>query len=440
MKLKDGKTARELIDFIDKSPTAYQAVSFISGELDKAGFSRLWETDHWDLEPGKGYYIERNGSSLAAFLVGNASPEDGFLIAGAHTDSPGLKLKPAAGGDGSILAGGGASVLPVEVYGGPVLSTWLDRDLSIAGIVQVKRKDRNKEDSYKPELFDLKRPVAVIPNLAIHLNRDVNKGVEYNPQLHMSALISSSGKDSAGLKDIIAREIGCPADDIGPFDLFLYDTAKGVVSGINDELLVSGRLDNLAGCHAILSALKSASAAGVPPLKTPVGFFFDNEEIGSRTMQGADSGFLKDVLDRVVMVRGGTPEDSCRARAGSFMISVDGAHAVHPNFPEKHDTEYAPRLNGGPVIKSNAGYKYATTSEGEAFFRGLCETAAVPAQSFVMRSDLRCGSTIGPMTAALGGIKTVDVGIPMLAMHSIRETAGVFDQQAMIKVLSAFFD
>ncbi|MBI9102287.1 MAG: M18 family aminopeptidase [Spirochaetales bacterium] len=430
MKSEERSIATELIDFIDSCPTAYHSAVHIKGILDSNGFQSLNEKDSWKLESGKGYYIERNNSAVAAFIMGTEPPADGFLLAGAHTDSPGLKLKD----DGEAgKPQTGYLRLPVEVYGGPIISTWLDRDLSIAGVVQLR--DEGEKSGYKSVLFDFERPVAVIPNVAIHFNREVNTGFEYNRQVHLQALVSAGTGSPEGLKSLIAGVLGCPPEEIGGWDLFLYDCQPGNHSGLDRDLIVTGRIDNLAGCHAILAALLSVK----DPRRTVGGFFFDNEEVGSATLQGADSGFLSDLLDRLVLVRGGSAEDRYRARAASYFISVDGAQAFHPNFPEMHDRDYAPTLNGGPVIKMNANYRYATTSEGAVFFKELCRKAGVPVQRFMMRSDLPCGSTIGPVTSAQGGIKTLDVGIPMLAMHSIRETCGRDDQGYMIRALSGFF-
>jgi len=425
MKHKAKKTAEELLKFIGSCPTAYHTASTIKNILKDAGFEELSEKSAWNLVSGKGYYVERNGSALAAFISGKSSAASGFLIAGAHTDSPGFKIKNLS--ETKTL---GTTRLFVEQYGGPILSSWLDRDLSIAGVVRLRGKTAGDF-----RLVDLKLPVAVIPNLAIHLNREINKGFEYNVQTHMPVIISASENGEDLLKKVIAREIDCRVEDLSYSDLFLYDSQKGHLSGFDQDLLVSGRLDNLAGCHAVLTALIAAEESE----KTTVGIFFDNEEVGSRSLQGADSGFLMDILDRITIVRGGSEEDRFRARAASFLISVDGAHAVHPSYADKHDVNYSPRLNGGPVIKMNAGFKYATTSETAAYFEGLCRTADVPFQQFAMRSDLPCGSTIGPLTSSLIGIKTVDIGIPMLGMHSIRETTGVKDQYYMIEALKAFY-
>ena len=425
MKLKAKKTAEELLNFISRCPTAYHTSSTVKNKLQEAGFEALSEKSAWNLIPGKGYYVERNGSALAAFVSGNASAASGFLIAGAHTDSPGFKIKNLS--ETKTL---GVTRLFVEKYGGPIISTWLDRDLSIAGVVRLR-----SEPSENFRLVDIKHPSAIIPNLAIHLNREINKGFQYNVQTHLPVIISASESGGQVLNNMIAGEIGCPVEDLGYSDLYLYDSQAGCLSGFEEDLLVAGRIENLAGCHAVLDALISAER----PEKTIVGIFFDNEEAGSRSLQGADSNFLPDILDRITIVGGGTEEDRFRARASSFMVSVDGAHAVHPGYAEKHDSNYSPRLNGGPVIKMNADFRYATTSETASIFERLCRGADVPCQHFAMRSDLPCGSTIGPLTSSLTGIKTVDVGIPMLSMHSIRETTGVSDQYYMIRALKEFF-
>jgi aspartyl aminopeptidase len=452
-----------LLDFINASPTAFHAASVLAGRLEAAGFSKLAETEPWRLEPGRGYFVIRDDGALFAVRVGLEPPETaGFALVGAHSDSPALKLKPA-----SESTKGNLVRVAVEVYGGPVLSTWLDRELSIAGRVSFRRNG-----GLASTLVDLKSPVAVIPSLAIHLNRDVNKGVELNPQTMLQALIAarvpSGSKDEIGVRGRDREEAGpggrdavssgalagssvlsalvaeaCGADpaDLLDADLFLYDPRPGAFVGADGELLVSGRIDNLAGCDAALAALIDSPAVGA----TQVAVFFDAEEIGSRTPQGADGFFLRGLLDRVVSSyrRAGNslcPSDAIhRAFAASVCVSVDGAHAFNPSYADRYDESSSPVLNGGPVVKRNASFRYASTARTSAAFRLICERSNVPCQTLQFRSDMVSGTTIGPISSAFTGIETVDVGNPMLAMHSIRETAGMFDQFWMVEALREFF-
>ncbi len=418
-----------LLEFINKSPVSYYAVKNVERELKLNGYKELSEGDIWNLTKNQKFYIKRNDSSLIATELGNLLPwESGFHIIGSHTDSPLFKIK-----NESLRIINNSLKLDVEVYGGPIISTWLDRDLSIAGKVILK-----KENQFESQLIDFKRVLGTIPNLAIHLNRDVNSGFEYNKQNHLSFYMgeyySSENSNSISLKDIVSKEFDIDSDKIVEMELFLYDSQKGSISGIDNDLLSSGRLDNLSMVYTSLSSIMESGNSDV----TKVVAFFDSEEIGSTTLQGANSNFLNSFLDRIVFSLGGTFQDFMRARYHSFIISADGAHAIHPNFTEKHDPNYMPKINQGPVIKFNANQRYATTSDSAAYFANLCLNTEIPYQKIINRSDTPCGSTIGPMTSSLLGIKTVDVGTPMLAMHSIRETQGVRDIYYMFKVLTTF--
>lgn len=429
---KAKKNVDELFSFIDKSPTAFHAVETVKKDLDSAGFTELCESQPWKLESEKGYYISRNDSSMIAFRTGKNKPDEtGFKIVGAHTDSPLLKIK-----QGSANISGGAFRLTTEVYGGPILHSWIDRDLSIAGKVMVK-----KDGKYKAVLMDMKKPVAFIPGLAIHLNRKVNNGFEYNRQDHLQAVLSLK-KEKASEKDadeqfrqIIAEEIGMKLSDIGSYDLFLYDIQPGTFTGINEEFFSIRCIDNLSMCHVLTHTLTNTQPADA----TQVVVFYDNEEIGSKTPMGADSSFLRDILDRITAVTCDKPDSYHTAIARSFMVSADGAHALHPNFTNKHDPAFAPELNKGPVIKLSAMFKYATTAETSAYFEKLCNETNVPFQRLANRSDTRSGSTIGPIASSQLGIKAIDVGNSMWAMHSVRETAGVMDHTYMMDVISNFF-
>ena len=417
---------KDLQQFINKSPSSYQAVSTIIGQLEMNGFEALNEKNTWNIKPGRAYYITRNMSSVIAFRPGLMKlSRSGFMIAGAHTDSPSLKIKT----DGGSWKDGSARV-STETYGAPIISSWLDRDLSIAGVVTVR-----KNNNWSRVLFNYEKPIAVVPNLAIHMNREVNKGFEYNKQNHIQAVLGVGKSKNDPLGVLVSSHLDVEPKDIGEMDLFLYDPAEG--SFLGDEYFIAPRIDNLAMCHSVLSAIVSSKTSDA----AQVAVFYDNEEIGSLTYQGANSSFLLEILERIVISGNELlREDFFRAKAASFLISADGAHAVHPNFSDKHDPDYAPRLNGGPVIKLNASYKYATTSETALMFQILCEEMSVPFQKFAGRSDVPSGSTIGAISAANLGIRTVDVGNPMWAMHSIRETYGVRDHSLMKKVLTHYFN
>ena len=421
-----------LLEFIDRSPTPFHAVEALVPLLEQSGFEPLKEADNWNLRRGGRYYVTRNASSLIAFSVGERSPEEaGFQIIGAHTDSPNLRLKP-----NPVYEKAGYVQLGVEVYGGALLATWTDRDLSLAGRVVARTRSGGAES----RLIRIDKPILRIPQLAIHLNRNVNeKGLLLNAQQHLPPVLQLTAggiKSQKAFEDLIAGQAKIKPADILGMDLMLYDTQPSSLGGAGDEFLFAPRLDNLASCHAATLALTEASKKSAA---TRVLVFYDNEEVGSDTAQGGGSPFLKDTLERLTL--GGQParEAFMRAVSRSFFISADMAHAVHPNYADQHDARHWPALNAGPVIKTNAGQRYATDGESAAQFQLLCQRAGVTPQAFAMRSDLRCGSTIGPITAANLGIKTVDVGNPMLSMHSIREMAGSGDHPALIRVFREFF-
>lgn len=421
--------ANDLISFIDRSPVSYFAVQNIITDLEIEGYVQLSEGDKWDLKHDGRYYIQRNLSSIIAFQIGSKMPWDsGFNLVGAHTDSPLLKVK-----NESLTKSCGCLKLNVEAYGGGINSTWLDRDLSIAGKITIEG-----DNGLESRLIDFKRSLGSIPNLAIHLNRDVNKGFEYNKQNHLAIILQSNIdelEDDIHLKDIIESEFSIKKDKILEMDLYLYDTQKGSLHGLKNDLISIGKLDNLSMCHSILMGLTNSDSSE----STKIGAFFDNEEIGSRTMQGADSNFLSSILDRIVFSLGGNLEDSLRSRYHSYLISADGAHACHPNFMDKHDSVYAPKINKGPVIKLSANFRYATTADSAAKFIQICNKNKIPFQKMANRSDVPSGSTIGPMSSASLGIEAVDVGIPMFAMHSIRESQGVLDHLYMTNVITSFY-
>lgn len=430
----DLKVCQSLLDFIDRSPTPFHAVEELAALLEKDGFKKLEEQDEWSLAAGGKYYTTRNDSALVVFACGSEDPVTaGFKIIGAHTDSPNLKLKP-----NPEYRKSGYVQLGVEVYGGVLLSTWTDRDLSLAGRVVLR-----SPGGPVSRLIRFDRPLLRIPQLAIHLNREVNeKGLILNRQTHLPpvlTLVDPQIKSETVLKRLVAEELKCSATDVVNMELSLYDVQKSTLAGPNSEFIFASRLDNLASCHsATLSLLDSPDEVA----ETRVLAFFDNEEVGSQSAQGGGSFLLKDTLERILLKRstsGQSREALMRAAARSWFISADMAHAVHPNYDDQHDSRHFPVINQGPVIKSHSSQSYATQGISSTFFELLCERAKVPAQKFVVRSDLQCGSTIGPMTAAKLGIPTVDAGNPMLSMHSIREMAGAKDHADIIRVFMEFF-
>jgi len=422
--------ARELLQFIDQSPTAAHAARQTEARLLKAGFRELDEKDSWNIHPGDRFFVNRQQSGIVAVQLGSQpAAKTGFKIIGAHTDSPGFRLKPHA-----LVGKGGYMQLGVEIYGGPLLASWLDRDLGLAGSAVV----RDARGNLKTVLLKMDKPVLRIPMLPIHLNREVNDtGLLLNKQEHLSPILGLAGEkpDKKCLDNLLAAELGVKADRVLDWELGLFDLQKGTLAGLNDEFISSARLDNLAMCHAALSAFLDSDKGEAGR----VIIFYDSEEIGSTTANGAGSSFLRDILTRLVMTSAKSSEDLFRALARSFFISADGAHAVNPNYIDKFEKEHHCSLNRGPVIKINALRKYATTAESGAAFMLLCRKAGVPFQKFVNRTDIAGGSTIGPMVSAGLGLQTVDVGNAMLAMHSIREMAGTADHLYMIRVFAEFF-
>lgn len=422
--------AQDLLDFIDASPSPWHAVATTESRLKDEGFVRLDEVERWLLEPGGRHYVVRGGSSLICFIVG-IRPLDsaGFRIVGAHTDSPGLRLKPHAPHASEHM-----TRLGVEVYGGPILASFTDRDLSLAGRIGVRQ-----EAGAQSRLIRFDRPIVRLPNLAIHMNRKVNEeGLKLNKQTGLPLLL---GNLAEGLPpreqfvELLAREGGVATADIVNWELNVYDTQKGAFWGPDEEFIADSQLDNLASCHAGLSALLCTQE----PEQTCLCGFFDHEEIGSESAKGADGSFLADTAERIARSLALDWEGYKQALARSFLISADMAHAYQPNFPSAYEPAHAIRVNAGPVIKTNASQRYATDGLSEARFMSLCEMVDVPFQQYVHRTDLACGSTIGPMVSARLGLPCVDVGNPMWAMHSIRESAGVLDVTYMIRVLRAFF-
>ena len=424
---------KQLLDFINKSKTAFQGAHEVKNILDKNGFTEIKESDCWNLNKGDKHYIMKNDSAIIAFEVGSGEiEEDGFRLIGAHTDSPGFRIKPSS----EMTVENNYIKLNTEVYGGPILSTWFDRSLSIAGRVTLK-----SDNVFKPEtrIVDVNKPVLIIPNLAIHMNRSVNEGYEFNRQkdvLPLLALCNEKLEKDNYLVNLLAETLNVEASEILDFDLFLYEYAEGTLVGLNEELISCGRLDDLWMVFAGLKALTESNEIKA----TKVLVALDNEEIGSLTSQGANSSILENILERIALGLKKDREGFRRALSNSVMISADLAHAIHPNYTEKCDPTNKPVLGGGPVIKIAASGSYSTDSFAAGIFKGICEKAGVPCQVFVNRSDMRGGTTIGPITAAKLNIPVIDMGAPLLSMHSIRELASVKDNEYTIKAFTEFFN
>ncbi|MBI5450790.1 MAG: M18 family aminopeptidase [Gammaproteobacteria bacterium] len=419
----------KLLDFLHHSSTPFHAVVRLGAELQQAGYQRLHEGDRWNIKPAGKYYVTRGESSLCAFALGTSSAVDsGVRIVGAHTDSPCLKIKPQPD-----LHRKGYYQLGVEPYGGVLLNPWFDRELAIAG--RVSYLDNNGQMA--ATLIDFARPVAVIPSLAIHLDPDSNKNRSVNAQTDIVPLLLTTDSDikydlrKLLLAQMQQQQITPHAVEILDYDLFLYDCQPPNIIGLNGDFIAGARLDNLLSCYVGLQGLLAADN----DVTTRLLICSDHEEVGSTSHAGAKGTFLAATLERIA----GTREDLTRMCSRSLMISADNAHGVHPNYSSKHDDNHGPVLNGGPVIKVNANQRYATSGDTAAFFRYLCRKADIPVQSFVTRSDMGCGSTIGPLTAAKIGVRTLDVGVPTFAMHSIRELAGSRDTDYLQRVLTEFY-
>ncbi len=424
--------ADELLAFVDASPSPFHACAEVARRLELHGFRRLAEREHWRAEPG-GCYVLRAGSLVAWHAPAGWKPEAGFRILGAHTDSPNLRVKPRPD---AVRAG--CRQLGVEVYGGVLLNSWLDRDLGLSGRVHLRAPG-----GPETRLFLVARPVLRVPQLAIHLNREITtEGLKLNKQTHMAPLWSLDDGNERGFRDLLAAELDVAADDILSWDAMCHDVQPSRRLGAADEFLSAPRLDNLCSCFVGLTALCATFAAGPRGAGTPAASvlcLFDHEEVGSASSRGAGSPLLRDLLERVILVHGGGREDYHRAVASSFCVSADMAHATHPNWMDRHEPDHPLLMNAGPVIKLNANQSYASEGETEAFFQAACERADVPVQKWVNRTDLACGTTIGPLTAARLGIRTVDVGIAQLAMHSAREMCGAHDPALMVRALEAVF-
>jgi len=418
--MKNNDITQGLLDFLNQSPTPFHAVQSMIGMLEKAGFTRLHEKDAWALSEqalGEGFFVTRNDSSIIAFRVNESLLEHGIHMIGAHTDSPCLKVKPNPEIVNNYLQ------LGVEVYGGALLHPWFDRDLSLAGRVSFLGEDGVLQSC----LVDFEKAIAVIPSLAIHLDREANEKHTVNKQKHLPPVLMNVSDKDICFNDLLLQRMHYDGEvKVLSHEMSLYDVQAPALVGLQDEFIASARLDNLLSCYIALRALLDGNGG-----KNALLVCNDHEEVGSMSAAGAQGNFLKSVLLRLV----DGEQDFARMVASSLMVSADNAHAVHPNFADKHEPKHGPIINAGPVIKTNANQRYASNSESSGLFKHYCEQVKVPVQSFVVRSDMGCGSTIGPIAASELGVRTVDVGVPTFAMHSIRELAGVKDVNYLYKVL-----
>ncbi|MGH8932413.1 MAG: M18 family aminopeptidase [Egibacteraceae bacterium] len=418
---------QDLCAFVDASPSPYHAVAEVARRLQLAGFAALDERDHWKLAPGDQRYVIRGGGTIAALRVGQGDPAvAGFRVIGAHTDSPAFAVRPRPD-----VRRHGYRLVGVEPYGGVLSHTWMDRDLTLAGRVAVRGPD-GAPDS---RLVRLPGAPLRIPSLAIHLNREIrDQGLKLNPAQHLVPVWATDHGAERGLVEALAEEIGVEADAVLGHDLVTADTQPPALGGPDGEWVLAPRLDNLASCHGGIEALTRAGRGDA----TQMLVFNHHEEVGSGSAAGARGPFLEELLYRVLAAMGENDRQSvARAIAGSWLVSADMAHALHPNYADRHDPDHQPRFGGGPVLKVNANQAYATDASSGGWFAARCADAAVPWQHFVSRADLACGSTIGPITATRLGVATVDVGNPLLSMHSCREQAAVADIAPMIQVLQA---
>ena len=420
----------KLLNFLNASPVNFLAVETIKKQLNEAGFKMLDAGEKWpEMKAGDCYYTTKNDSSVYAFRIGNKPVEEvGFKLICAHCDSPTFRIKPR----GEMISEGGVVKLNTEVYGGPILSTWFDRPLSIAGRVILR-----SENALHPKtaLLNIKRPLLTIPNLAIHFNRQVNDGVRLSKQkdmLPIIGMINSHLESGNILTGIICNELNVKQEDILDFDLYLYDITPACLVGVHNELISAGRLDDLSMVHAALEAMIAAETSD----ETQVMAIFDNEETGSGTKQGAASPVLRNMLKRIA----GSGENFYRAVEHSFMISADNAHGYHPNYGEKYDPTNHPLMGRGPVIKFNASQKYSSDADSAAVFKTVCEKAEVPCQTFVNHSDVAGGSTLGNILTSQIPLRGVDMGNPIWAMHSVRETGSVLDHIFCIKAFTQFYN
>ncbi|MCB0989871.1 MAG: M18 family aminopeptidase [Acidimicrobiales bacterium] len=410
----------DLFSFISGSPSPFHAVDSAAAALESHGFSALDEAQRWD-DPSGRHFVKRSGALIAWVRSPDASPATPVRLIGAHTDSPNLRLKPQPDSGRA-----GYRQLGVEVYGGPLLNSWLDRDLGIAGRLMV--------DGGHQVLVRIDEPVARVAQLAIHLDREVNEGLRLDRQLHLSPIWGLGSATDGELIEFVAAQAQVRPAQVDGFDLMLHDVAPPAVLGADRSMYAAARIDNLASCHGAIAALASAADAA----QWAMICLFDHEEVGSGSSTGADGSMLAHILERIEMGVGGDRETLLRSIAQSWCVSADGAHAVHPNYLDRYEPDHLVSLNGGPVVKTNVNERYATSAEGMAMFKRVCEVAEVPHQVYSHRTNLACGSTIGPLTAANLGVRTVDVGSAQLSMHSARELGGVEDPAMLAAALAAF--
>ncbi|KAJ6418117.1 hypothetical protein OIU84_001492 [Salix udensis] len=470
-KMQENTVASELINFLNASPTAFHAVEEAKKRLRNAGYEQVSERQDWNLEAGKRYFFTRNHSTIVAFAIGNKfEAGNGFYIVGAHTDSPCLKLKPV-----SKVTKGGYLKVGVQTYGSGLWHTWFDRDLTVAGRVIIK-EEKDGSVSYSHRLVRIEEPIMRVPTIAIHLDRNVNSdGFKVNTETQLLPVLATSIKtelnkaiaESDPLKseetladgkksdkvminskhhslvlEMIANQIGCKVDDICDFELQVCDTQPSVIAGAAKEFIFSGRLDNLCSSFCSLKALIDATSSE-SDLKDESGVrmvaLFDHEEVGSNSAQGAGSPVMLDALSRITSSFDSDSKLLPKAIQSSYLVSADMAHALHPNYMDKHEENHQPKLHGGLVIKHNANQRYATNAVTSFLFREIASKHNIPTQDFVVRNDMACGSTIGPILASGVGIRTVDVGAPQLSMHSIREMCAVDDVKHSYEHFKAFF-
>ncbi|MFB7943187.1 M18 family aminopeptidase [Streptomyces sp. NPDC056049] len=415
----------DLMSFLAASPSPYHAVRNAAERLEKAGFRRVEETEAWDGTSG-GKFVTRGGAIIAWYVPEGAAPHTPYRIVGAHTDSPNLRVKPRPD-----MGNQGWRQIAVEIYGGTLLNTWLDRDLGLAGRLTLR------DGTHR--LVDVDRPLLRVPQLAIHLDRGANDGLKLDRQRHMQPVWGTGEVHEGDLMEFVAGEAGVDAEDVAGWDLMVHPVEAPAYLGRDRELVAGPRMDNLLSVHAGVAALAAVAGRDELPY-IPVLAAFDHEENGSEADTGAQGPLLGTVLERSVYARGGGYEDRARAFAGTVCLSSDTGHAVHPNYAERHDPTHHPRVNGGPILKVNVNQRYATDGTGRAIFAAACEKAGVPWQSFVSNNDMPCGTTIGPITAARHGITTVDIGVAILSMHSARELCGAEDPYLLANALVAFLE
>ncbi|XP_076937096.1 putative aspartyl aminopeptidase [Bidens hawaiensis] len=462
---EEAAVAADLIDFLNASPTAFHAVDEAKRQLKAAGYEQIFERGDWNLKPGNKYFFTRNYSTILAFAIGKKyAAGNGFHIVGAHTDSPCLKLKPL-----SKVSKGGYLEVGVQTYGGGLWHTWFDRDLTIAGRMIIKQ-GKGDSATYSHRLVRIHEPIMRIPTLAIHLDRGVNDGFKVNTQTHLAPVLATSvkaelnkalaenvpdGKPNEGsnapsnqkhqplLLQLLAAHADCKPDDICDFELQACDTQPSVIAGAMKEFVFSGRLDNLCMSFCSLKALIDATVSE-KSLEDESGVrmvaLFDHEEVGSSSAQGAGSPVMFDALSRITTFFSSNPQLLEKAIQKSFLVSADMAHALHPNYMDKHEENHQPKLHSGLVIKHNANQRYATNAVTAFIFREIAAKHNLPVQDFVVRNDMPCGSTIGPILASGTGIRTVDIGAPQLSMHSIREMCAVDDVKHSYEHLKVFFE